>query len=163
DAKGKAEPIPVWGPLEARSRLEIDVRRPRAPLVGRRRESAVLGDALDRVRDEQSAQLVTLVGEPGIGKSRLVYELFPRVDADPQLIWWRQGRSLPYGDGVSFWALGEIVKGHAGILETDSPQAAEEKLTAAVAGLEDADWIAGQLRPLVGLGGESEPGASQRS
>ena len=161
EAKGKAEPVPVRAPVQARSRLEIDVRRPRAPLVGRRREAAVLADALDRVREERSAQLVTLVGEPGIGKSRLIYELFQRIESDPELIWWRQGRSLPYGDGVSFWALGEVVKAHAGILETDSPQATEEKLVAVVAALEDADWIAGQLRALVGLGGEL--GDSQRS
>jgi class 3 adenylate cyclase/tetratricopeptide (TPR) repeat protein len=163
EAKGKAEPVPVRVPIQARSRLEIDVRRPRAPLVGRRREAAVLADALDRVREERSAQLVTLVGEPGIGKSRLIYELFQRIESDPQLIWWRQGRSLPYGDGVSFWALGEVVKAHAGILDTDPPQAAEEKLVAAVAALEDADWIAGQLRALVGLGGEAELGESRRS
>ena len=65
-------------------------------------------------------QLVTLVGVPGIGKSRLVLELVRVVDADAELITWRQGRSLPYGDGVSFWALGEIVKAQAGILESDA-------------------------------------------
>ncbi len=93
-----------------------------------------------------------------------MYELFQRIESDPELIWWRQGRSLPYGDGVSFWALGEIVKGHAGILETDPPAAAEEKLVAAVAALEEADWIAGQLRALVGLGGDSADfAASERN
>ena len=91
--------------------------------MGRDRELGVLRDALARVRAERSPQLVTLVGVPGIGKSRLVYELWQVAEAEPELISWRQGRSLPYGEGVSFWALAEMVKAQAGILETDSPEA----------------------------------------
>src|SRR4051812_34059683 len=159
DAKGKAEPVAVWEAVQARSRVEVEVQRPSAPLIGRDRELDTLVDALARARDEHSTQLVTLVGEPGIGKSRLVYELFRAVEADPELIWWRHGRSLPYGEGVSFWALGEMVKTQAGILETDPPDAASEKLRASVATMEDADWLAGHLRPLVGLGGGTEIGA----
>ena len=64
-------------------------------------------------------QLVTVVGEPGLGKSRIVAELFGYIDDQPELITWRQGRCLPYGEGITFWALGEIVKAHAGILESD--------------------------------------------
>ena len=82
-------------------------RRPRA---GARR----VRDALTRAREERSPQLVTLVGVPGIGKSRLLYELSSIVDADPDLISWRQGRSLPYGEGVSFWALGGDGEGAGG-------------------------------------------------
>jgi class 3 adenylate cyclase len=152
DAKGKAEPVRVWEAVQARSRLEVDVQQPRAPLVGRERELDVLVDALARVRSDRATQLVTLVGEPGIGKSRLVYELFEVVEADPELIWWRHGRSLPYGEGVSFWALGQMVKTQAAILETDAPAAAEGKLRAAVQGMDEADWLCAHLRPLVGLG-----------
>ena len=72
-------------------------------------------DAFDRARHARTPQLLTLVGVPGIGKSRLVYELSRIVDADPELITWRQGRCLAYGDGVTMWALGEIVKAQAGI------------------------------------------------
>ncbi|MEO8349453.1 MAG: adenylate/guanylate cyclase domain-containing protein, partial [Acidobacteriota bacterium] len=162
-AKGKAETVPVWEAVQARSRLDVDVQRPRAPLVGRRRELDVLVDALARAREEGSPQLVTLIGAPGLGKSRLVYELFRVVEDDSELIWWRHGRSLPYGDGVSFWALGEMVKTHAGILETDSSETAAEKLRTAVAGMDDADWLVGHLRPLVGLGGEIDTGADPRS
>jgi class 3 adenylate cyclase/tetratricopeptide (TPR) repeat protein len=155
-AKGKAEPVPAWLAIEARSRFGVDVSRTaRTALVGREREVALLGDALARTRAERSPQLVTLVGEPGIGKSRLVFELFQVVDADPELIIWRQGRCLPYGEGVSFWALGEMVKAHAGILETDRDHEAEEKLRRTVADLiedtDEATWIEGHLRPLVGL------------
>ena len=67
-------------------------------------------------------QLVTVVGEPGVGKSRLVGELADALSTpSPELVSWRQGRCLPYGDGVTFWALGEIVKAQAGILESDAP------------------------------------------
>jgi class 3 adenylate cyclase len=109
EAKGKATPVPVWEPLEPRSRLGSDVtHHARTPLVGRGRELDVLGHALARAREERTPQLVTLVGVPGIGKSRLVYELSQLVDDDPQLMRWRQGRCLPYGEGVAFWALVEM-------------------------------------------------------
>jgi class 3 adenylate cyclase/tetratricopeptide (TPR) repeat protein len=154
-AKGKEEPIAVWEPLQARSRFGIDVRQiGRSPLVGRRRELAALQGTLERVVAERQPQLVTLIGVPGIGKSRLVYELFQHADAQPELVTWRQGRSLPYGTGMSFWALGEMVKGQAGVLETDGPEQTAEKLRRMVAGVaeeEDARWFERHLRPLVGL------------
>ena len=158
EAKGKAEPIPVWEAVSARSRFGSDVEQKlRTPLVGRERERSLLADALDRARTEQSVQLVTLVGVPGIGKSRLVAELFQILEADPDLINWRQGRSLPYGERLSFWALGEIVKAHAGILESDGAATAEEKLVAMVEELsedeQERDWIGRHARPLVGLEG----------
>jgi tetratricopeptide (TPR) repeat protein len=125
--------------------------------VGRERERSLLADAFERARTEQSAQLVTLVGVPGIGKSRLVAELFQITDADEEIISWRQGRSLPYGERVSFWALGEIVKAHAGILESDDTSTAEEKLVAMVDALSEDDqereWLARHTRPLVGIEG----------
>src|SRR5919106_4101782 len=107
-AKGKAAPVPVWEAVEARARFGVDwAHGGRAPLVGRDRELDVLLGALARARSGPSVQLVTLVGVPGIGKSRLVWELSKAVEEDPELIFWRQGRSLPYGDGITFWALGE--------------------------------------------------------
>ena len=68
-----------------------------------------------------------------MGKSRLVQELSAAIDRDPDLIRWRQGRSLPYGQGVSFWALGEMVKAESGILESDVADVAEAKLREVVA------------------------------
>jgi class 3 adenylate cyclase len=155
-AKGKAAPVPVWEALEPRARFGIDLgRHGGVALVGRERELDVLLDALARARRERAAQLVTLVGVPGIGKSRLVIELSEAVDAVPELIYWRQGRSLPYGEGVTFWALAEIVKAQAGILESDSAETAVEKLNLtvgnAVADSAEAEWIEGHLRPLVGV------------
>jgi class 3 adenylate cyclase/tetratricopeptide (TPR) repeat protein len=168
-AKGKTEPIPVWEALEARSRLDMDLlEQPRAPLVGRGRELELLVSAFARAREEQSPQLVTLVGVPGIGKSRLVYELREAVAAEPdEIVTWRQGRSLPYGDGTSFSALAEIVKAQAGILETDADEVAEEKLGGAVQNAFDdeteAQWIEGHLRLVVGLGGESRLSGDRRN
>jgi len=166
-AKGKAEPVPVWEAIEARARFGADLARPgRAPLVGRVRELDLLGDALARSRRDRSAQLVTVVGVPGMGKSRLVAELFRSLDEDPsELVLWRQGRSLPYGDGVTLWALAEMVKAQGGILETDPPGVAEQKLHAAVVDViaepADAQWVEGHLRPLAGLG-SGEVGSGQQ-
>src|SRR6201997_479442 len=158
EAKGKSEPVRVWEAVAARSRFGSDVEQKlRTPLVGRERERGLLADALAHARTEQSAQLVTLVGVPGIGKSRLVAELFQITDADEEIISWRQGRSLPYGERVSFWALGEIVKAHAGILESDDAATAEAKLVAMVETLgedeRERDWLVRHTRPLVGLEG----------
>jgi predicted ATPase len=130
----------------------------RAPLVGRGVELDALVDTLSRARTRREPQLVTLVGVPGIGKSRLVWELFRHVDAQQQFVTWRQGRSLPYGDGVSFWALGEIVKAQAGVLESDSAEVATEKLGQSIANLladeGERAWLEAHLRPLLGLGEE---------
>src|SRR6059058_1790903 len=135
DAKGKSEPVKVWEAVAARSRFGSDVEQKlRTPLVGRERERGLLADALAHARTEESAQLVTLVGVPGIGKSRLVAELFQITESDPDLISWRQGRSLPYGERVSFWALAAMVEA----LSEDE---------------REREWLARHTRPLVGLEG----------
>ncbi len=164
EAKGKTDPITAWEALEARSHYGIDItRRVDTALVGRDRELALLRDALDRARHQNEPQLVTLVGEPGIGKSRLVHELFVHIEGMPDLITWRQGRCLPYGDGVSYWALGEMVKAEAGILETDPDGEAAAKLDRSVTELiteeDEQGWIARLLRPLIGLTQERGSGA----
>ncbi|MGA8487077.1 MAG: AAA family ATPase, partial [Gaiella sp.] len=155
-AKGKAQPLPVWEALEPRARLGVDLGGTAgAALVGRDDELNLLVDAHRRSRRDRSTQLVTLVGVPGIGKSRLVSELGRVVDEDEELITWRQGRCLPYGDGVSYWALGEIVKAHAGILESDPADETESKLGSVLEAIADEGeraWVDRHLRPLVGLG-----------
>jgi class 3 adenylate cyclase/tetratricopeptide (TPR) repeat protein len=160
EAKGKSQPVAVFEALESRARFGVDVAEgAETPLVGRDRELDLLVDALSRARSEREPQLVTLIGVPGIGKSRLVYELWRAVDADPELISWRQGRSLPYGEGVTFWSLGEMAKAQAGILESDDAGEAAEKLEHAVRAVletSEAEWVARQLRPLIGLASGDE-------
>ena len=124
-----------------------------------RNELAVLREVVERVLHEQTAQLLTLVGAPGIGKSRLVFETMQVVAERRELIVWRQGRSLPYGEGVSFWALAEIVKAQAGILDGDSPGEIEAKLrrAAETAAGEEADgccdtFARSSARPMRGMG-----------
>jgi class 3 adenylate cyclase/tetratricopeptide (TPR) repeat protein len=153
-AKGKQEPIPVWRALKARSRFGVDTElRAETPFVGRDSELTLLGETFLRTLREPSTQLVTVVAEPGVGKSRLVWEFREEIDRRPDLVRWRQGRCLPYGDGITFWALGEIVKAEAGILETDSPVLALDKVGRAaeiVADESDRAWITDRLAPLVG-------------
>ena len=167
DAKGKTDPVAVWLVLGPRAGIGVDVdQAPVGALVGRERERGLLADALARTRAEQAPQRVTLVGVPGIGKSRLVWELSELVEADRELVTWRQGRCLPYGEGVALGALGEIAKAQAGILDTDPAEQAAAKLERAVAGLigeeSEAAWMLKHLASLVGLAGGVELGRDRR-
>ena len=168
-AKGKAEPVAASEAVSRIGRLGVDIAfRGGAPLIGRSDELGALRDALARAQRGRAPQLVTLVGVPGIGKSRLVWELYEALHTDPDLlVLWRQGRSLPYGEGVAFWALGELTKSHAGVLESDDALAAEAKLRSAIdaviADEAQARWVESHLRPLAGLAGGGEPGAEGRS
>ncbi len=165
--KGKAEPIEIWRALGARSRYGVDVDRGLpTPFVGRQRELSLLEGVYGRALEEPSVQLVTVVGEPGVGKTRLVSELHALVDDRPEIVYWRQARCLPYGEGITFWALGEIVKAHGGILESDSPEQAAAKLSSSVDALveqgSDREWLEGRLGPLVGVTGPEGAGAAER-
>ena len=156
--RGKALPVPAFLVLAARSRFGVDLEAGgRAELVGRDRELALLTDVFERTVHGATAQIVTVVGEPGVGKSRLVSELRAHVDARPELVAWRQGRCISFGHDVAFWALGEIVKAEAGILESDEPERAAARLASAVDAAVDEpgerDWLRVRLAPLVGLGG----------
>ena len=157
DLKGKGAPVRAWQVLSARSRFGVDAEAaPPTLFVGRARELRLLQDTFERMVGESEIQLVTIAGEPGVGKTRLLAEFRAWVDDRHELVYWRQGRCLPYGDGITFWALGEIVKAHAGILESDTPEDADAKLDEAVAGADDADWLQARLGPLVGLTGAGE-------
>ena len=157
EAKGKSRPgARLAGRAGAGAGARGEVHG--AALVGRERELELLAGALDRARRERSPELVTIVGVPGIGKSRLVLELCGRIEREQELTSWRHGRCLPYGEGITFWALGEMVKAQAGILEDDDEAETERKLRAAV----DDPWIESHLRPLVGLSGGPEGGGDRR-
>jgi class 3 adenylate cyclase/tetratricopeptide (TPR) repeat protein len=161
EAKGKTRPVPVWEALKARSPVPAaSERAPQAPLVGRREELALILNTLARARRQQTVQLVTIVGPAGIGKSRLVWELQQTLEQQAEPVAWRRGRCLPYGAGVAYWALDEIVKSEAGIVEADDAAAAHEKLRASVRAVVrdpgEAAWVEEHLRPLVGLGGAAD-------
>ena len=159
--KGKGELVSLWRATGARSRFGVDAEAARtSPFVGRDHELRLLQDTYARTVRDSNVQLVTVTGEPGVGKTRLLGELATFIDAQPELVYWRQGRCLPYGEGITFWALGEIVKAQAGILESDDPAEAGRKLAEAVAALVDdeaeRDWLEARLAPLVGVArGES--------
>lgn len=151
-----------WTPRRVRRPEELI--RPEPPFVGRAEEVGQLERIFARARDGRSVQLVTITAEPGGGKSRLVREIRGRLEsaagaalgtgAEPTLRW-LQGRCLPYGNGLTFWALGEVIKDWAGILESDDSSASAEKLAAALADLEPDDnrrtWLARSVAPLAGI------------
>ena len=151
--KGRAEPMQTWQPLEPVARGAGELVAESTPFVGRDLELETLIRLFERSRTSPSLEVVTIVAEPGIGKSRLVRELSRHVESLPDLVWWRSGRCLPYGDGVGFWALAEIVAAHAGILETDDQATLSGKLDAVL--VEHAPglrrWLKDRLGPLVGL------------
>jgi tetratricopeptide (TPR) repeat protein len=108
-----------------------------------------------------------MTGEPGVGKTRLIAEFQSFVDAQPEIVWWRQGRCLPYGEGIMFWALGEIVKAHVGILESDTSDEARSKVRAAVEALvedeTDRDWFTTRIAPLTGAQTSNEAVSREES
>jgi class 3 adenylate cyclase/tetratricopeptide (TPR) repeat protein len=158
EAKGKRDPVLVWEALRARSSIPAaSERTPQAPLVGRNEELTLILNTLARAERHETIQLVTLIGAAGIGKSRLAWELQQTLDARSEPVTWRRGRCIPYGEDVAYWALNEIVKSEAAILDTDDADLADEKLSASVRDLvpdaSEAAWIEGHLRPLLGLSG----------
>jgi len=155
--KGKADALRVWVATAARSRMGSEILRPSTtPWVDRDDELELIKLSFARSARESSVQVVTLIGEPGVGKSRLVREFGAYLDDRPDVVFWREGRCLPYGESLTFWALGEIVKAQAGVLASDGAAEAYEKLAEATAVLlqdpAEREWIRARLSPLVGVG-----------
>ncbi len=157
ELKGKAEPVRLWratrvvagvGGAQKAERLE-------APFVGRERELRTIKDLLHETIDEGKAHLVSIVGIAGIGKSRLAWELSKYIDGVQQTIRWHRGRCLSYGEGVTYWALAEMVRTRAGIAEGEDSASAYEKLrTAVMATLPDEEerrWVEPRLAQLLAL------------
>jgi class 3 adenylate cyclase/tetratricopeptide (TPR) repeat protein len=150
--KGKTEPVRVFHAKAPRARLGTDLTRTNhTPFIGREIDLALLKGIFDKTVAATSVQLVTVVGEPGLGKSRIVAELGVYADARPELITWRQGRCLPYGEGITFWALGEIIKAHVGILESDPAHVASDKLEGLLPEGSEREWFRQRLLPLLGI------------
>jgi class 3 adenylate cyclase/tetratricopeptide (TPR) repeat protein len=156
--KGKAEPLAVFRPLTPIARVEWETEEA-TPFVGRAGELRALVGIFEQVRASATPSFVTVVAQPGLGKSRLVRELARHVESLPELVTWRTGRCLPYGDGLGLWALGEIVKAHAGILDTDDQVTLRAKLDAVLAESDQSlrTWMSDRLAPLVGLETSTEP------
>jgi len=157
DLKGKSAPVVVWRAVEIVAERGGRGRSGglEPPFVGRENELRLLKDQLHAAGHEQRARLVSIVGEGGIGKSRLIWELTKYVDGLADTFLWHQGRSPAYGDGVTFWALGEMVRQRARIAETDDPMKARTKLRTAVAewvpSEDEKRWIEPRLAGLLGL------------
>jgi tetratricopeptide (TPR) repeat protein len=131
ELRGKSQPVPAW---EATGLLaEHALRRgarggAEAPLVGRAGELAALESLYDRVVIDDRPHLVTLIGEAGVGKTRLLREFSRRVIAIDPSAEIRTGRCLPYGAGIVYWALAEILRAECGIVDSDSAEQAWRKL-----------------------------------
>jgi class 3 adenylate cyclase len=129
--KGKAEPVHAWEALTGGEQAAAGSAEGSAqtPLVGRAAELAQLHDLLERVQRRRSAHLATIIGEPGVGKSRLLrqFELELRRDESRPVV--RHGRCLPYGSSIVYWPLGEVIRAECEIVDGDPPDAAWSKLS----------------------------------
>lgn len=125
------------------------------PFVGRDDELRMLKDQLHAVGREKRGRLVSIIGEGGIGKTRLSRELLRYIDGITEDVYYHSGRSPSYGDGVTFWALGEMIRQRAGISEGEDESKSRMKLRTKVAELvpdrDDQKWIEPRLAALIGL------------
>jgi class 3 adenylate cyclase/tetratricopeptide (TPR) repeat protein len=156
-AKGKREPLAAWLALEALT-APAERAASAAPMVGRDRELELLRRTWEGVTTERRPDLVTVIGHPGIGKTRLTREFVGLVDPSGARV--LRGRSLPYGGSSGYRAFGQQVKDVAGIFETDPPADARAKLTAVVTelcGPIEGPEVADHLALLIGLGGDRVP------
>jgi class 3 adenylate cyclase/tetratricopeptide (TPR) repeat protein len=163
--KGKREPVRAWLVREAsdtRSRTGLRTTSSAdTPFLGRESELSALLTQYETANRDRLPRFVLLAGEAGIGKSRLVLEFARRLDAHPELITWRQGRCLTFGDESGFAALSDIVEAHAAILDSDDTETVEAKLEAVLPEGDDRVWLRQRLRPLLGL--ESDPATQEES
>ena len=147
--KGKTDAVPAFRLVAVDAEAAGHARRLDAPLVGRQRELTLLGQALERAIEENAAHLFTLLGPPGVGKSRLVSQ-FLSLHRDRTTAY--EGRCLPYGDGITYWPMREVIRQAAEITDADSPEAATAKIRGLISGHERADRITEQVAGAIGVG-----------
>jgi class 3 adenylate cyclase len=147
--KGKAEPVPAFRLLEVLAGAPAHARRLDSPMVGRDDELQQVLDAFERVEGGHSCELVTVVGEAGVGKSRLTTEVLSRLAGRATVL---EGRSLPYGEGITFWALAEMVRQAAGIGDADPPAGAFARIDELLDGVDDAALVRDRVGAAIGLG-----------
>jgi tetratricopeptide (TPR) repeat protein len=161
ELKGKAEPVRLWRALRVVANRGGEGRSSglEAPFVGRERELRIVKDLFHACAEDGRAHLVLVTGSAGIGKSRLSWEFEKYLDGLAQTAWWHRGRCPSYGEGVAYWALAEMVRGRAEIVENEEAGSALAKLHASVAqhvpDEADREWVETRLAQLVGLGDAS--------
>ena len=163
--KGKEVPVKAWQAMrvvaQRRGRGRSDTLE--APFVGRQDEMRLLKDLFHATTRESKPRLVSVIGPGGIGKSRLAWEFLKYIDGLSDTVWWHDGRSPAYGDGITFWALGEMIRGRAGLLESDDEATTREKLAAMLREhvADDEERITIEPAMLALLGFESSVDAQQ--
>jgi predicted ATPase/class 3 adenylate cyclase len=155
--KGKAEPMQLFRAERVIAGIGGSYKPTglEPPFVGRDREMRQVKDLFHATIEDRKAHLVSVIGIAGIGKSRLAWEFFKYIDGQAEGIYWHRGRCLSYGEGVSYWALAEMVRMRAGIVEGEDQATASAKLRDAVEqNVSDPDerkWIEPRLSHLLGL------------
>jgi class 3 adenylate cyclase/tetratricopeptide (TPR) repeat protein len=156
--KGKAAPVPAYRALRVVARRGGAGRSEQLepPFVGRDAELRLLKDFYHGSARERGVRLVSVIGQGGIGKTRLAWEFQKYLDGISEPVLWHQGRSPSYGEGISFWALGEMVRMRAGIGEGDDEQTTRAKLAESVAryvlDVSERPELEGALLQLLGVG-----------
>jgi hypothetical protein len=157
--KGKTAPVAAWRAVRVvaqRGGIGRSEAALEAPFVGRDEELRQLKDLFHATGRELRARLVSVVGPGGIGKSRLAWELEKYLDGLVENIWWHDGRSPAYGDGITFWALGEMIRGRARLQETDDEPttraAVRAMLDEHVPDAAERAWIEPAMLSLLGVG-----------
>jgi class 3 adenylate cyclase/tetratricopeptide (TPR) repeat protein len=135
EVKGREQPVRAWTALRVVAGVGGALRGAglEAPLVGRDRELRTIIEISEESAAASQARHVTVIGEAGSGKTRLLWEFFKYLDGIERVVRWHQGRCLSYGEGVAYWALAEMVRARAGIVEEEDATSAREKLRATVA------------------------------
>jgi class 3 adenylate cyclase/tetratricopeptide (TPR) repeat protein len=153
-AKGKAEPVAAFRLEDVAAGLAGHARRLDAPMVGRDRELALLGQAFERVSTDRACHLFTVLGAAGAGKTRLVEEFAAQVDGSATVL---RGRCLAYGEGITFWPVVELVSQAAGLSILDPPEVAQRKLLSVIGPGERAERMADLVAGIVGLSQTEAP------
>jgi class 3 adenylate cyclase/tetratricopeptide (TPR) repeat protein len=158
ELKGKEEVAQLWKALRVVSGVRGTLKSHglEAPFVGRDRELRQIKDLFHICADEGKAHLVSVTGIAGIGKSRLAWEFYKYFDGITQITYWHRGRCLAYGEGVTYWALADMVRMRCLIVEDDEPAIALTKLHAAleehILDPEERAFVEPRLAQLLGLG-----------
>ncbi|TMB84226.1 MAG: zinc-ribbon domain-containing protein [Chloroflexi bacterium] len=145
--KGKSAPVAAYR-LLGEATAESRVSRLQSPVVGRERPRRLLDEAWQQVVSERVCHLFTILGAAGVGKSRIVSDFVERHAAESRAVY---GRCLAYGEGITYWPLGEVVRALAGITDEDDAAAARSRIEAFLQGETDAKVIAERLAAAIGL------------